>query len=234
MMRTFGRDALDVSNINGDGWIVCQNLIASSVLERCPAKDRSVHWMHTNKQDEEFVAMSTRAVWAALQQATRAFLAEELDGDVVASLLDVNVDLVADTRARRKVAARVRVVGHWLALRASQRTLSHVAYQAACCLRIYGYDPLPGRAETFSDDGDGKERRDINRLLPAMHKTWARKSPQILAEVPSLVEEELDILLGELAIDREQLARCILRHHDDHHNQQGLEISADTAKASSC
>lgn len=66
MMRTFGRDVLDVSNVNGDGWIVCQTLIASSALERCPA-NRSVHWMHSHKQDEEFVAMSTSVVWAALQ-----------------------------------------------------------------------------------------------------------------------------------------------------------------------
>ena len=99
-------------------------------------------------------------------------------------------------------------------------------------LSIYGYDPLPGRAETFSDDG--RERKEINRLLPAMHKTWARKSPRMLAEVPSLVEEELDILSRELTIDREQLARWILRLHDDGYNQQGLEISADAARASSC
>lgn len=196
MMRTFGSECLDLSEFNGDGWVVGHNLIKSMALEECDMAETAVQWLYTQKRAETFIALSTNSIWHGLQQAVRGFLVEEHGRSVLRGLLQTNSQKV-DARYQSQVSA----IGHWLALRASQRELVPLVIQAAQCLRVDGFDPIP--------DMKNMTERDLNRLLPHIYTTWANRSPCILADVPNLVADELELLLDEMSMNKESLARCI-------------------------
>jgi hypothetical protein len=67
MMRVFGPECLDVSELNADGWVVGHNLIASMAQERSRMSETSVHWLYSQKQTEILVALGAQSVWHGLQ-----------------------------------------------------------------------------------------------------------------------------------------------------------------------
>ncbi|RYP57535.1 hypothetical protein DL770_010648 [Monosporascus sp. CRB-9-2] len=195
MMRVFGPECLDISELNGDGWVVGHNLIASMGQEQCRMSETSVHWLYSQKQTENLVALGAKSVWHGIQQAIRAFLFEEHDTQIILQLLRAD-----EGREGVEYQSHATAIGHWLALRASQRDLIPVVVQAAQLLQIDGYDPITGA-------GFGK--RDINRLLPMVYSTWAKMSSNILGNVKDIIKAELDVVLGELSLDVDELAKCI-------------------------
>lgn len=196
MMRVFGSDCLDLSEVNADGWVVGPNLIASMPQEQCQMSETSIHWLYSQKQTETLVALGASSVWHGIQQAVRAFLFEEHENQVLDNLLRAD-----QGKQGLEYESHVRSIGHWLALRASERDLIPIAVQAAQFLQIDGFDPFPGT--------DGLGKRDLNRSLPLLYTTWAKMSSRVLSNVKELLEAELDFVLSELSMDRESLARCI-------------------------
>ncbi len=196
MMRVFGPECFDVSEINGDGWVVGHNMIAYMGTEQCQMSQTAVHWLYSHKQTEILVALSARSVWHGIQQAVRAFLFEEHNNQIIIKLLLAN-----EQRGSVEYESHARAMGHWLALRASQRDLIPVAMQAAQLLQVDGYDPIPGAGEFV--------KRDINRMLPMVYTTWAKMSSNILGNAKGIIEAELEVMLGELSLDLDELAQCI-------------------------
>lgn len=195
-MRLFGAECLDISELNADGWVVGHNLIASMSQEKCRMSETSVHWLYSVNGAAILVALGATSVWHGIQQAVRAFLIEEHENQVIHNLLRVD-----QGKHGLEYQSHLRAIGHWLALRASERDLIPVAVQAAQILQVDGFDPLPGM--------DSLSKRDLNRSLPLLYSTWAKMSSRILSNVKGLVEAELDSILSELSMDRESLARCI-------------------------
>jgi hypothetical protein len=196
MMRVFGAECLDISELGADGWVVGHNLIASMPQEQCRMSETSVHWLYSQKQTEILVGLGASSVWHGIQQAVRAFLFEEHENQVLHNLLRAD-----QGKHGLKYQSHVKALGHWLALRASERDLIPVAVQAAQFLQVDGFDPFPG--------ADSLGKRDLNRSLPLLYHTWAKMSSRILGNVKELLEAELDFVLSELSMDRESLARCI-------------------------
>lgn len=196
MMRVFGQECLDISEINGDGWVVGHNLIASMGQEKCRMSETSIHWVYTQNQSEILVALGATTIWYGIQSAVRAFLFEEHENQII-------IDLLRGEGQEKGVEyeSQAKAIGHWLALRASQRDMIPLAVQAAQLLQIHGYDPVPGT------DGFGK--RDVNRLLPMLYSSWAKMSSNILKNAKGKIKAELDAILGELSLDLDELARCV-------------------------
>ncbi|KAK3361114.1 hypothetical protein B0T24DRAFT_691791 [Lasiosphaeria ovina] len=203
MMRVFGPECLDVSELNADGWVVGHNLIASMGQEQSRMSETSVHWLYSQKQTEILVALGAESVWHGLQQAVRAFLFEEHDNQIISSLLDSGD--IGEKGAEYQ--SHVASMGHWLALRASQRDMIPIAVQAAQLLQIDGYDPI------MAAGGLGK--RDINRLLPTLYSTWAKKSSNILGSAKEIIKLELEVVLGELCLDVDELAKRVREARDE-------------------
>ena len=196
MLRLFGNECMDISEINGDGWVVGHNLIAHMAKEQTDMSQTSVHWVYSQKQAEILVSLGASSVWHGVQQAVRAFLHEENENKIIYQFLHsekAKDDLVYQSH--------VSSLGHWLALRASQRDLLPVTMQACQFIQVAGFDPFPGM--------DGLGKRDLNRALPMIYKTWTKLSGKAIGNAKSLVEAELDVILGELAMDREALALAI-------------------------
>lgn len=158
MMRLFGAECLDISELNADGWVVGHNLIASMPQERCCMSETSIHWLYSQKQTEILVALGASSVWHGIQQAVRAFLFEEHENQVLRNLLRAD-----QGKHGLKYQSHVRAIGHWLVLRASERDLIPVAVQAAQFLQVDGFDPFPG--------ADSLGKRDLNRSLPLLYST---------------------------------------------------------------
>ncbi|KAH8695769.1 hypothetical protein GQ44DRAFT_832603 [Phaeosphaeriaceae sp. PMI808] len=194
MMRVFGSECLDVTELNGDGWIVGHNLIASMSQEQCNMSETAVNYLYTLKQNEILVALGANSVWHGLQQAIRGFLIEEHEHGVIGKLLSVELG-----KGHGGYQSQVRAIGHWIALRASQRDLIPIAIQAAQVLQVDGYDAFPG--------AEGMSKRDLNRTLPLLYSTWAKMSARVLANVREMVEAEFNIVLGELSMDPDALGR---------------------------
>ncbi|PVH68701.1 hypothetical protein DL98DRAFT_474589 [Cadophora sp. DSE1049] len=204
MMRVFGSECLDVSEINADGWIVGHNLIASMSQEQCPMSETSVHWIFNQKQSDILIALGATSIWHGIQQAVRAFLIEEHQNQVIHKLLatgEADQDLESESY--------VRAIGHWIALRASERDLLPMACLAAQILQVDGFDPFPGPG------AGGLGRRDINRSLPSIYTAWAKTSSRVLSNAPELIEAEFDSILHKLSMNRESLARCIQEARDE-------------------
>jgi len=195
-MRLFGSECLDISELNADGWVVGHNLIASMAQEKVRMSETSVHWLYSQKQTEILVALGAGSVWHGIQQAVRAFLFEEHEKQVIRNLLRAD-----QGKEGIEYQSHVRAIGHWLALRASERDLIPIAVQAAQFLQVDGFDPIPGV--------EGLGKRDLNRSLPLLYTTWAKMSSRILSSVNKLLEAELDFVLSELLMDRDSLAHCI-------------------------
>ena len=196
MMRLFGSECLDISELTGDRWVMGHNLIAHMSKEQIDMSQTSVHWLYSQKQTDILVALGASSVWHGVQQAVRAFLYEENENKVIYQFLHsdkAKEDLVYQSH--------VSAIGHWLALRASQRDLLPVTIQAAQFLQVDGFDAIPGM--------DGLGKRDVNRSLPVIYKTWARLSGKVLGNAKALVEAEFDFILSELSMDRESLALAI-------------------------
>lgn len=204
-MQVFGADCLDVSELNGDGWVVGHNLIASMGQEQSRMSETSVHWLYSHKQNDILVALGANSVWHGLQQATRAFLFEEHDNQVISHLLGSGIKMGEEGGAEYQ--SHVASIGHWLALRASQRDLVPLAVQAAQLLQIDGYEPITATA------GFGK--RDINRLLPALYSAWAKKSSKVLGSAKETIQLEFDVVLDELCLDLDELAKRIRQAQDE-------------------
>jgi hypothetical protein len=195
MMRVFGPECIDISEVNGDGWVIGHNLIASMGQEKCRMSETSIHWVYGQNYDEILVALSATTLWYGIQSAVRAFLFEEQENQIIINLLR------AEKQGKSvEYESQAKSLGHWLALRASQRDMIPLAVQAAQILQIHGYDPLPG--VEFG-------KRDTNRLLPTLYSSWAKISANILGSAKGLIKAELDFILSDLSLDLDELARCI-------------------------
>jgi len=208
MINTFGAECLDVSELNGDGWVVGHNLIKHMSLEECNMAETAVQWVYTKKQSEILVALGANSIWHGLQQAVRGFLVEEHGRAVVRSLLQTNVNSHSvDAKSQSQSQSQASAIGHWLALRASGRELLPLIVQACQCLQVEGFDLIPGV--------EGFGVRELNRSLPVIYTTWAKTSPRILSNVKALVEAELEHLLADMSLDRDALAQCIQASRDE-------------------
>jgi hypothetical protein len=218
MMRVFRTECLDVSELNADGWVVGHNLIASMGQEQSRMSETSVHCLYSQKQTEILVALGAESVWHGLQQAMRAFLFEEHDSQVILHLL---LDSGMGGEGA-EYQSRVASMGHWLALRASQRDLVPLAIQAAQLLQIDGYDPIAVTA-SFG-------KRDINRMLPTIYSTWAKKSSHVLGSAKEIIKRELDVVLGELCLDLDELAERVRVAQDE----LGAPVGSELARCHTC
>jgi hypothetical protein len=132
----------------------------------------------------------------------RAFLLEEHESQVILHLLGSGTG-----EDGAEYQSHVASMGHWLALRASQRDLVPLAIQAAQLLQIDGYDPITATA------GFGK--RDINRMLPTIYSMWAKKSSNVLGSAKEIIKRELDVVLGELCLNIDELAKRVREAQDE-------------------
>lgn len=196
MMRLFGHDNMEVSEPNSDGWIVSHNLVASMSMEQSNMAETSVIWALRQKQSEILVTFGTTSMWYALQHAVRAFLIEENETQVLHHLLCLDKE-----HQDLEIQSYVSAIGHWLALRASERDLLPQLLQAGQFLRIDGFDSF--------EDADAIRKRQFIRSMPYLYNNWAKVLPQSLDNVKGLVEAELNFVLGELSIDLKSLVRCI-------------------------
>jgi hypothetical protein len=195
MMRAFGPECIDISELNGDGWVVGHNLIASMGQEKCRMSETSIHWLYGENCNEILVALGATTIWYGIQSAVRAFLFEEQENQIILKLLR------AEEQGKTvEYESHAKSIGHWLALRASQRDMIPLAVQAAQLLQIHGYDPIPS-----AEFG----KRDTNRLLPMLYSSWAKMSYNVLGSAKGLLETELGIILKDLSLDLDELARCI-------------------------
>lgn len=193
MVRLFGVDCLDLSEPNGDGWIVSHNLVASVSKEQSRVADTAVVWVLRQKQSETLVAFGVASVWYALQQAVRSFLIEEHETQILHHCL-------GQEHHDHKIQSHVSAIGHWLALRASRDLLSNLL-QSGQYLRIHGFDSF--------ESANTNSTREFVRSMPYLFSTWAKLLLRSLENIKGPVEAELDFILGELLMDRESLARCI-------------------------
>lgn len=219
MLRLFGPECLDVSELNGDGWVVGHNLVATMASEQAPISETSINWLLRQKQTEILVSFGASTSWIGVQQAVRGFLIQEYENKVLSRLLcpDSAKDSVT-------IQSHVSAIGHWIALRASERELLPLVIQASQLLQVEGFDPLP--------TADGLSKRDVNRSLPLIYTSWAKISTRIFSYVNGLIEDELDFVLRELAMDRVSLARHIQEAREEHPNatadtKQGCHICGD-------
>ncbi|KXX77094.1 putative ankyrin repeat protein L93 [Madurella mycetomatis] len=194
MIGAFGPECLDITELNGDGWIVGHNLIASMSQEQCDMSKTAVNYVFALKQSDIMIALGAKSVWHGLQQAIRGFLIEEHMQDIAGKLVSAELG-----ESPGSCQSRIRAIGHWLALRASQRDLVPLAIQAAQILQVQGYDPLPGSQDM--------ERRDLNRKLPLIYTMWAKTSARVLANVREIVKAEFSVILGDMSMDCNSFAR---------------------------
>jgi hypothetical protein len=193
MMRLFGVECLDISELNGDGWVVGHNLLASMAYEQTELSETSIHWVYTQNQAELLVALGANSIWNGVQSVVRAFLIEQ--GQNRLSHNFIRSDQGEDDSAFQSHA---NAFGYWLALRASERELIPLAVQAAQFLKVNGFDPIPGMGNLG--------RRDVSRSLPMLYSAWAKTSHRVLGSIKELIETELDLVLTKLSLDREAFA----------------------------
>jgi hypothetical protein len=158
--------------------------------------ETAVIWALRQRQSEILVTFGASTAWHGLQHALRAFLIQEHETQVLHHLLHLDQE-----HQDLQIQSHVSAIGHWLALRASERDLLPLVIHGGQFLRIDGFD-------AFEEENPIGKRQFI-RSMPYILKTWAKVLPRSLENVKGLVEAELDVVLGELSIDRESLVRCI-------------------------
>lgn len=72
MIRLFGIDCIDISETNGDGWLVTQNLIASMSNEQSHMADTAIIWALRQKQSEILVVFDATTLWHGVHTTRRA------------------------------------------------------------------------------------------------------------------------------------------------------------------
>ena len=200
MMRLFGPDCLDVSELNSDGWVVSYNLIGSILKEDCAMAETSLQWFFNQKQTDTLFAFSASTIWYGVQQAVRAFLAEEHSRAIAHNLLFQKATGGVKGKSNDAYWSHASAIGYWLALRASGRHMLPLVLQAGQFLQVAGFDALPG---------DGASPRDLNRAISVICSTWTKLSPQILSQASALIERELEYLLDEIKMDRKTFSVCL-------------------------
>jgi len=167
-------------------------------MEQSHMAETGVSWLLNQNQTESFIVFGANSVWHALQLAVRAFLIQEHDSQVVYRLLRLD-----KKHQNHKVQSHISAIGHWLAVRATERDLLPLLLQAGQFLGINGFDS--------SEDADAISKRQFVQLLPYVYNGWAKGLPQALRNIKLVVEAELDFVLEELSINRESLVHCIQR-----------------------
>lgn len=147
--------------------------------------DAAAVWTTRQLQPETFVAFDANAVWRGLQHAVRALL-QEHETQVLHHLfhLDQEHQEIQDL----KVQSHVSAIGHWMALRASERNLLAMVLQCGQHLRINGFDSFGG-AEAIG-------KRQLVLSMPDIFNAWARALPRSVENAKHLGEAELEFLLG--------------------------------------
>jgi hypothetical protein len=199
MIRAFGLDCIDISEPNNDGWLIAHNLVASMCNEQSGMADTAAVWATRQLKSKIFIAFGTNTVWHGLQHAVRALLLQEHETQVLHHLLHLDQE-------HQEIQSHVSAIGHWLALRASERDLLAMVLQCGQYLRINGFDSFEGV------DSIGKRQMVLS--MPDIYNDWAKQLPRSIENVKRLVEAELKFLLEELSIDRESLVRCIQKAID--------------------
>ena len=125
-------------------------------------------------------------------------------------------------RWKMEILARLRARGSYPkhqghhAGATSQLDLVPLAIQAAQLLQINGYDQITDTA-SFG-------KRDINRILPIIYSTWAKKSSNVLGSAKEIIKRELDVVLGELYLDFDELAKYVREAQDKVKAPVGSEL----------
>jgi hypothetical protein len=118
-MRVFS-DCLDVTENDGDGWIVGHALITTMKNEEVHMTDTGVAWLLRLKQKEMIVAFGASTIWHGLQHAVREFLIQEHESHVLQRLLELDSE-----KEELQIKSQVNSIAHWLALRQASWSLPY-------------------------------------------------------------------------------------------------------------
>lgn len=205
MIRLFA-DTLDLTDPSGDGWTVITSLVKALTKESVPMTEISANWLLRQTGSEPIVACGARTLWDGLQHAVRSFLSHQQDGQMLMGLLKLDGgggggggDADDTGGLGIEMQSLVTAMSHWLALRASQRELLPMIVEAGRFLKMESFDWIE----------DDVTPRGYVRGISTIYATWTNTLPRGIENLQSLVEEELEYVLGSLCMDRERLKEAI-------------------------
>ncbi|TVY81433.1 hypothetical protein LSUE1_G001778 [Lachnellula suecica] len=182
MLRLFS-DCLELSDPSGDGWTVHAELKKAYNKENVPVSRNSISWLLRTTASERLVAFGPKTVWHALQHAVRSFLVHERDNRFLQRLLDPDQKDVKNTNFSQAAA-----MGHWLAIRASQRKLLPMVTDAGRFLHLGGFDWVE----------DDITPSHFVKALPVIYTTWSLALPDNIDKVEAFVSIELEDILVKM------------------------------------
>ncbi|KAF2652831.1 hypothetical protein K491DRAFT_30399 [Lophiostoma macrostomum CBS 122681] len=182
MLRLF-MDCLDISDPQGDGWIVHYELKTACGKENGPISERSIIWLLRATADERFVAFGPDPIWSALQSAVRFFLVHDWRSGSLQRILSVPQHNTKNIKVSRAMA-----FGHWLALRGSESRLLPILLEAGRLCQIRGFDWV---------------RDDITpgqflKSLPVIYATWSIAFPDSINKVEETMHSERELCLTRI------------------------------------
>lgn len=218
MLRLFS-DCLDISQPNGDGWIVHYELKKSYNRENVPLSQTSITWLLRATSAEKFVVCGPRTVWSCVQHAVRSFLVHEQSNQVLHRLLGLSED------SKVKIcASRATAFAHWFALQGSGRELLPMVLQVGAFCQIRGFDWV-------SDDVTVAE---YIKALPVLYATWAIAMPNNMDRVKELIQFELEMSLQKLGWTHEAFIEFLSSSPPRSDCEPGTENAAVPHACSTC
>ncbi|KAH7066716.1 hypothetical protein BKA63DRAFT_126404 [Paraphoma chrysanthemicola] len=195
MLRLFC-DCIDLSSAEGDGWLVHEWLKKAYAVERKPISQNSITWLFHLAGNENYVEFNSRQVWSALQHAIRSVLNHAHFNNILARILDLNID-VHETLSQDHISA----MGGWVALRVCGRTLLPMIVNAGAFLQMRGFDWI----------NDELPHHQFLQALPNMYVAWCRAVLDAVEQVEIYMREEMDDCLTQLNMTRATFLKAVSR-----------------------